>query len=150
MNRSQDVLAERKRIRDQQLMRYARPAPQLASFIEKAAQENGIDVPESKDRPDAPKGKRYTERVTTVTLRKIGMAALVKTLEKIEQSGYPVAITRLVIKKRAGGPDMWDVELGVSAFDRKEEKKEGGAAGTSSARSAPSPSTVLPSKGEQL
>ena len=150
MGRSQDVLSERKRVRDAQLLRYQRPAPQLASFLEKAAQENGLDVPESKDRPDAPKGKHYTERGTTVTLRKIGMAALVKTLEKIEQSGYPVAITRLNIKKRSGGPDMWDVELGVSAFDRKEDKKEGGASGSGSAKAAASSSAGAPEKGEQL
>jgi general secretion pathway protein M len=150
MGRSQDVLGERKRVRVQQALRYQRPAPQLASFIEKAAQENGIEVPESKDRPDAPKGKRYTERVTVVTLRKIGMAALVRTLEKIEQSGYPVAITRLSIKKRSGGPDMWDVELGVSAFDRKEEKKDGSAPGASGAPGGSASAGPAATKGGQL
>lgn len=136
INKSQPLLLERKLARDKQLLRYQRPAPPLASFIEKAATENGIEVPESKDRPEVPRGKRYAERITTVTLRKIGLASLVKTLEKLETSGYPIAVTKLNIKKRTGSPDTWDVELAVSAFDRKEEKKD--AAGAGSAATSPS------------
>ncbi|MBI4702142.1 MAG: hypothetical protein HY744_13500 [Deltaproteobacteria bacterium] len=118
------VLDARRRESDELALRYARPAPPLAAFIENAAKDNGIEVPESKDRPEVPHGKRYVERVTAVRLRKTGMRELAKMLEKMEQSGYPIAITRLGIKKRSTGPDVYDVELAVSAFDRK---PEGGA-----------------------
>lgn len=120
MSRSEEALAERRRAREQLERRYDRPAPPLAAFIEKAATENGLELPESKDRPDIPRGKRHTERVTVVKMRKIGLLALVKTLEKLVGAGYPVAITRLDIKKRTTAPDTFDVELGVSAYDRKQ------------------------------
>jgi general secretion pathway protein M len=118
-------------------MRYAKPAPPLASFIDESAKQNGISAAESQDRPEVPHGKRYTERVAVVKMHKVGMLALARTLEKIEQSGYPVAITRLNLRPRSGEPDSYEVELGVSAYDRKGEagaaSAGAGAAGTATA-----------------
>lgn len=128
-------VAERKARHDALLARYARPAPQLAGFIEDSAKQFGLTAAESQDRPDTPHGKRYNERVTVVKMHKIGMMALAKTLEHIESSGHPVAVTKLNLKPRAGEPDSFEVELGVSAFDRKPDPS---ASPASSA--APSPS----------
>ncbi|WP_437967644.1 hypothetical protein WMF04_50285 [Sorangium sp. So ce260] len=110
---------ERKAQKDALLARYARPAPALAGFIEDAAKQQGLTAAESQDRPDVPHGKKYTERVTVVKMHRIGMLGLAKMLERIESSGHPVAVTKLNIKPRAGEPDSYEVELGVSAFDRK-------------------------------
>ncbi|WP_437958078.1 hypothetical protein WME76_43540 [Sorangium sp. So ce119] len=110
---------ERKAQRDALLARYARPAPPLAGFIEDAAKQQGLAAAESQDRPDVPHGKKYTERVTVVKMHRIGMLGLAKMLERVESSGHPVAVTRLNIKPRAGEPDSYEVELGISAFDRK-------------------------------
>ncbi|MDI1451948.1 hypothetical protein [Polyangium sp. 6x1] len=117
-------VSDRKAKQDALLARYGRPAPMLAGFIEDAAKQNGITIADSQDKPEAPHGKKYTERLTVVKLHKVGMLALVKMLEKIEQSGHPVAITRLNIRPRAGEPDSYEVELGVSAYDRKPDAKE--------------------------
>lgn len=110
------------------LARYARPAPPLAGFIEDAAKQHGLTAAESQDRPDVPHGKKYTERITVVKMHKIGMLALAKTLEQIESSGHPVAVTKLNIKPRAGEPDSYEVELGVSAYDRKGDPPAAGSA----------------------
>lgn len=112
-------MAERKAQKDALLARYARPAPQLAGFLEEAAKKQGLTAAESQDRPDVPHGKRYTERVTVLKMHRIGMLPLAKMLEQIETSGHPMAVTRLNIKPRASEPDSYEVELGVSAFDRK-------------------------------
>lgn len=106
------------------LARYSKPAPPLAGFIEDAAKQNSITIADSQDKPEVPHGKRYTERITVVKLHKVGMLNLVKLLEKIEQSGYPVAISRLSIRPRSGEPDSYEVELGVSAYDRKADPKD--------------------------
>jgi general secretion pathway protein M len=106
------------------LARYAKPAPALAGFIEDAAKQNNITVADSQDKPEVPHGKKYTERITVVKLHKVGMLNLVKLLEKIEQSGHPLAISRLNIRPRSGEPDSYEVELGVSAYDRKADPKE--------------------------
>ncbi|WP_437983571.1 hypothetical protein [Sorangium sp. So ce117] len=114
-------VSERKALKDALLARYARPAPALAGFIEDAAKQQGLTAAESQDRPDVPHGKKYNERITVVKMHRIGMLGLAKMLEHIEGSGHPVAVTKLNLKPRAGEPDSYEVELGISAFDRKGE-----------------------------
>ncbi len=46
------------------------------------------------------------------------MLALARLLESIEKSGYPMAVTKLNIRRRSGEPDSYDVDLGVSSYDR--------------------------------
>jgi general secretion pathway protein M len=137
IDESRASIAERKSQKEALLMRYAKPAPPLASFIDESAKTNGISAAESQDKPELPHGKRYTERSAVVKMHKVGMLALAKTLEKIEQSGYPVAITRLNLRPRSGEPDSYEVELGVSAYDRKGEAPSAsagaGAAGSATA-----------------
>jgi general secretion pathway protein M len=135
INDNRVQVTERKAKHDALLARYAKQAPALGGFIEEAAKANGLASPESQDRPEVPHGKRYTERVTVVKLHKVGMLALSKTLEKIEQSNYPVAVTRLNIKPRSGEPDSYEVELGVSAFDRKPDAAPSASASASAAPS---------------
>ena len=104
------------------LARYAKRAPALAGFLEQSARAQKLEVTDSVDRPDLPVGKRYTERSTVVHLKKAGMLAIAKFLESIEKSGNAVAVTRLNLRKRPGEPDAYDVEVGVSAYDRVEPK----------------------------
>lgn len=137
ISESRGQIADRKGQREALLMRYAKPAPPLASFIDESAKVNGISAAESQDRPEVPHGKRYTERVAVVKMHKVGMLALAKTLEKIEQSGYPVAITRLNLRPRSGEPDSYEVELGVSAYDRKGEAGQASAGAAASATASP-------------
>lgn len=130
-------IGDRKAKHDALVARYNKPAPALAGFIEDVAQKNGLTAAESQDRPEIPHGKRFSERMTVVKMHKVGMLPLVKMLEKIEQSGYPVTVSRLSIKPRAGEPDSYEVELGVSAFDRKGEAP--GPAGSASAAPSSAP-----------
>jgi general secretion pathway protein M len=116
---AREAVQKAKAQRDAVTQRYAQPAPPLASFLSKAAGEAQLDIPESQDRQAVPHGKRYSERSTKITLRKVGMLKLVRLMEKIETSGHPVAISSLDIRKRASEPDSFDVDMVVSAFDRK-------------------------------
>jgi len=132
------VQAARGQLRDRQAKkdaitsRYANKAPPLAGFLEQQARAQKIDLSDSVDRPEVPIGtaKKYTERNTVVHLKKAGMLAVAKFLESIEKSGHPILVSRLQIRKRVSEPDSYDVELGVSAYDRnaappkKEKEKE--------------------------
>ena len=100
------------------LERYSKPAPPLAAFLAGLASDVGIEIPESQDRQGVPHGKRYTERSTKMSLHKVGMLKLVKFMERIEQAGNPIRISSLNIRKRGPEPDMYDVDMTVSAFDR--------------------------------
>jgi general secretion pathway protein M len=120
--------------------RYASPAPPLAAFLARLASEAGVEIPESQDRQAVPHGKRFEERSTKITLRKVGLIKLTKFLEKIVRSGHPVRLSQFDIRKRGSEPDSYDVDLVVSAFDRKAEPKtsakpgrDGGAAPSASA-----------------
>jgi general secretion pathway protein M len=106
------------------LARYARPAPPLAGFLEQSATVHSIEIPESQDRPVVPHAsKRYEERSTKIELQKVGMKNLSLFFEAIVNSGYPVRISALSIRKRAAETDSWDASVTVSAFDRKEAPK---------------------------
>jgi general secretion pathway protein M len=126
---SRDEVRQRQARREAVIARYATRAPPLAGMLEKAARDNNLDVPESQDRPEIPHGKRYVERSTVVRLRKSGMLQLARVLEQIEQQRMPIAITRLNVRRRGGERDSYDVELGVSAFDRSDSKDPTAAGG---------------------
>ena len=74
--------------------------------------------------------------MTVVKMHKVGMLPLAKMLEKIEQSGYAVVVSKLNIKPRAGEADSYEVELGVSAFDRKPDAPAA-SSGSPAASAAP-------------
>jgi general secretion pathway protein M len=112
------VVRERQSQRDAIAARYSRKAPELAGFIEGQAREQKLEVTDSTPLPDVPHGKRYVEHGTNVRLKKTGMLPLSKFLESIERSGYPVAVTRLNIRRRSAELDSYDVEVGLSSYDR--------------------------------
>lgn len=120
----------RGQIRDRQsrreaiAMRYANRAPPLGGFIEQAARGMKLEVTDAVDRPELPLGTQYVERTTIVHLKRAGMLSISRLLETIERSGTPVVVSRLNIRKRSAEPDSYDVELGVSAYDRTEAKQE--------------------------
>lgn len=103
--------------------RYARAAPALAGFLAQTADQIGVEIPETQDRSTVPHGKTFKERVTKIRLRSVGMLKLAKFMDRIENSGYAVSISKLNIKKRGTKPDEFDAEMEVSAFDREADKK---------------------------
>jgi len=117
MDRGAELLAQRRSEREQRDLLYARKPPAMASFIEKAAHANGLEVPRLNDQPELD-AKGYVERPTKVHMSKVGLLPLVKMLERVERGGYPIAVSRLKIKKKSR-PDQYDVELTVSAYEKK-------------------------------
>lgn len=116
---SRVTLAKRAQEREAMDARYQRQAPPLAGFLAGIAQRHDIEIPETQDQADAPHGKRFTERSTKITLRDVGMLKIAKLMEGIAQSGYPVSITKLNIRKRGTQADSFNVQMVVSAFDRE-------------------------------
>jgi hypothetical protein len=121
-----DVQEARGRVRERQAkkdaiaLRYARKAPALAGYLEQAARQERLEVTESIPLPDVPHGKRYVEHATNIRLKKAGMLPVARFLEAIEKSGYAALVTRLNIRKRSGENDSYDIEIGVSSYDRSE------------------------------
>jgi general secretion pathway protein M len=123
---AREKVAKAQAAREAVAARYANPAPPLAAFLSKIASEVQVEIPESQDRQAVPHGKRYSERSTKIVLRKVGMLKLIHLMERIETSGHPVTLSALNIRKRAVEPDSFDVDMVVSAYDRKApEPKKG-------------------------
>lgn len=111
---------ERQAHKDAIVARYGKKAPPLAGYLEQTARAQKLEVAESTPLPDVPHGKRFAEHGTNVHLKKAGMLPIARFLEAIEKSGYPIAITRLNVRKRSGENDSYDVEVGASSYDRVE------------------------------
>jgi general secretion pathway protein M len=119
---SRDKIDQKKASRDAMLAKYQKTIP--ASFVEDAAKQNNVDIAETQKKPDVPHGKKYVEHLSVLKMRKVGLFGLAKMMEKIARGGYPVAITKMNLKPRAGEPDSYDVEMSVSSFERKGEPKK--------------------------
>ena len=135
MQDARGQVRERQARKDAIVQRYAKKAPSLAGFLEQTARQQKLEVTDSTPLPDVPHGKRYVEHGTNVRLKKTGMLALARFLESLEKSGYPVALTRLNIRKRSGEADSYDVDVGVSSYDRTESPR--GSAPTPPASAKP-------------
>jgi general secretion pathway protein M len=137
---SQQSLSKSDAMRQAIVARYGRAAPPLGALLDNQARQNGIEIPESQDRPVVPHGKRFDERSTRIQLRKVGLLGLARFMESVEKTQYPIVFSRLDIRKRLSESDSYDVEVIASAYDRKEAPKtEGNPSGAaSSAPSGPS------------
>jgi hypothetical protein len=119
-----EVVRERQAEREALLARYETPVPALAGYLDKAAQASGITIPESKDPSPVAHGKKFEERFTSISLRKVGLLALVKFMERVSGGPEPISITKLNIRKRGAEADSYDVQMTVSAYHRTAPKEK--------------------------
>lgn len=100
--------------------RYANKAPPLGTLVDNASKSAGLEIAVQTDVPPVPRGKLYIERATKLSIQKTGLKALANFMEKIDNSGYPVAITQLDLSRRIE-PDAYTVNMTISAYDRVAE-----------------------------
>ena len=119
-----EVVRERQAERDALLARYETPVPALAGYLDKAAQASGITIPESKDPSPVAHGKKFEERFTSISLRKVDLLSLVKFMERVSGGPEPISITKLNIRKRGAELNSYDVQMTVSAYHRTAPKEK--------------------------
>ena len=108
-----------------------REAPPLASYLESIANDVGVTIPESNERPATNKGK-FQEKTVEIALRGVSIEKLAEFLKQIETRSPIVVTQRLHVKTRFNQQDMLDVELTVATYQLaalKEQKEKGGTAG---------------------
>ncbi|MCH2110121.1 MAG: type II secretion system protein M [Polyangiaceae bacterium] len=121
------TLGRRKAESERVEARYKRKAPALASFLASTADALEVEIPETQDRSTTPHGKKFKERLTHIRLNNIGLLKLSNFMDKIENSGYPLSISKLRIRKSNNKDDQYDAEMDISAFDREEKKSKSSA-----------------------
>jgi len=108
-------------------LRSRRPAaPALQGYLEKAASDVGISIPESNERAATPRGKRHVERAVDIKLRDVDLEQLARFLHQVENGQYLVVTSQLGVRPRYGNRERLDVEVTVSTFERAEPSAAGG------------------------
>lgn len=123
-----EAYLERKRQSTSQRARQP-AAPALQTYLEQTAQEVGISIPESNERPPAPRGKRHVERAVDFKLRDVDLEQLARFLHKVENGPYLVVTSALNVRPRYRNAERLDAQITVSTFDRAQpdaKKKAGG------------------------
>jgi len=121
-----DSIRERQEAKEALLARYEKDAPALAGFLSKAASASNLSIPESKPESAIAHGKRYEERPTAISFRKVGLLSLVQFMERVSGGPEPIGITKLNVRKRGAEPDSYDVQMTVAAYHRMQPKAEKG------------------------
>jgi len=117
IRRAGPTLEARRAERELAMSRYRQKAPPLGSFLEQKAREQSLTLREVNDAPEVTLGD-YTRRQVRVTLPQVQLLPVVKMLTSIENSGLPVTVDRIQIEHFREGQDNYNVQLGVSAYDR--------------------------------
>jgi general secretion pathway protein M len=128
VNKARGKIAERRAALGDVAARYANKAPPLGTVVDNAAKAAGLEIAVQTDVPPIPRGKLYTERATKLAIQKTGLKALANFMEKIEQSGHPIAITQFDMTKRIE-PDSYTVNMTIAAWDRAEPPATTAASG---------------------
>ena len=98
---------------------------QLQSYLESAAKEAGIEIPESRDRPPEAAGKKFIKRSVDLTLRAVTLEQLTKFMKAIETGKSLVVVDSLDVRTRDDKHQQLDVTMAVSTYDRATEAKGG-------------------------
>jgi hypothetical protein len=121
-----EKLLEVRDARSKEEARFDRDLPPLPGLLERLAGEAGIEIPESRELPDDPVGKKWVRKSVEVRLRRVGLKPFTEFMVKIENENrrIPLAITHVTVKKRAAEPDSYDVDITVSAYTKANKKKK--------------------------
>lgn len=98
-------------------------APQLATDLESAAREVGVQIPETTERPATPAGQRYLEHRVDVTLRQVDLRQLSRFLYKLETGQHLIYVTGLDVRRRFAEKDKLDVKLTATAIERVQPQR---------------------------
>ncbi len=99
----------------------------LQGFLEAAAKELDITIPEMNERPAQARGKQFQEKSVDIKLRGINLQQLAEFMRKVETTSQNVVVvSRLFVRTRFNQHDQLDVEMTVSTFERGSPEKPKG------------------------
>jgi hypothetical protein len=99
----------------------------LQGFLEAAAKELDITIPEMNERPAQARGKQFQEKSVDIKLRGLNLQQLAEFMRKVETTSQNVVVvSRLFVRTRFNQHDQLDVEMTVSTFERGAPEKPKG------------------------
>jgi type II secretory pathway component PulM len=91
---------------------------QLQGYLESAAKEAGVEIPDQSERPPAAAGKKWIERTVDLRLRAVTLDQLTKFMKAVEMGKSLVVVTQLNVRTRDDKHQQLDVEMSVSTYER--------------------------------
>lgn len=99
----------------------------LQGYLEAAAKELDITIPEMNERPAQARGKHFQEKSVDIKLRGLNLLQLAEFMRKVETTSQNVVVvSRLFVRTRFNQHDQLDVEMTVSTFERGSPEKPKG------------------------
>jgi type II secretory pathway component PulM len=95
---------------------------QLSGYLEQAAKETGVEIPESNENGAVAAGKVFLERSVDLRLKAVRIEQLAAFLKRIETGPNLVAVTSLSIRTRDDKHEELDVEMRVSTWEHAPPK----------------------------
>jgi hypothetical protein len=95
-----------------------KPTP-LRTLVDRIGATNGITAQDMNELPDEKHGSRWIQHAVELSIREVGLLPLTKFMEEVESNKdrFPVAITKLEIRKRRGMPGALDVTMIISTYE---------------------------------
>lgn len=121
--KEQDYLESQREFQRQLSKGRSKPTP-LRTLVDKISKGLSITVPDVKELPDQRHLGSWLERAVELSLREVGLRNLTKFMEEVEgnKTRFPIAITKLEIRKRRRTQDAYDVKMIISTYERVEEE----------------------------
>ena len=109
----------------QQETRLGQTPVQLQGYLEQAAKEAGVEIPESTPREQATSNKAFIERSVELRLGAVTLDQLTKFLKAVETGRSMVVVTALEVHTRDDKHEQLDVTMTVSTYERKPDTGKG-------------------------
>jgi type II secretory pathway component PulM len=97
--------------------------PPLRTLVDGVVNKIGMPDPDTKELPDQSRGESWTEYGVEVAWREVSLEQLTKFMEELEgnRRRFPIAITRLEVRKRRPGENIFDVTMAISTYEKIDE-----------------------------
>lgn len=119
-------LRQRQAERDAVQNLFRQEAPALGGFLESQAHSNGLELREVTDSPDQDVAGFIRHRVSA-QIPNAGIEPMMRMLETIENSQFPVAVSRIEADRAQEG--KFNFRIGVDSYSRGEESAAGTGTG---------------------
>jgi hypothetical protein len=102
--------------------------PPLRTLVDGVVKKIGMPDPDTKELPDQSRGDAWTEHGVEVAWREVSLEQMTKFMEEVEgnRRRFPIAVTRLEVRKRRPGEDAFDVTMAISTYEKLEATSPAG------------------------
>jgi hypothetical protein len=94
--------------------------PPLRTLVDGVVKKIGMPDPDTKELPDQSRDGAWTEHGVEVAWREVSLEQFTKFMEDVgaNRRRFPIAITRLEVRKRRPGEDLFDVTMAISTYEQ--------------------------------